>query len=240
MTLLCSYQDHKAVLQLLQALSRRKMQQLEKEELALKGKSQSGRATTNAEGKAIVKGKSIAKSKGQVTGSGSSTVMKVWHREHLKAYLNTSVLSELKMKTSEEDLREACVGEHDDCQAFALCSFGWLHLAVSSILDPSPALEARYPWLSLLSSREADLLRLCQLSSAFSGGIIDLSQSLGRSHLRQCCPCVTPSGRLFSLDRHRLLLGVEKLALQGLVFYDCPDGVLMYSDDFLPSALFSV
>lgn len=109
------------------------------------------------------------------------------------------------------------------------------------MLAPCLVLQARYPWLSLLSSRESDLLKLCLSSSSSqepSGGVVDLSQSLGRSYLRQCCPCVTPSGRFFSLDRHRLLLGVEKLALQGLVFYDCPELVSKYSDDFVPCTCF--
>ena len=82
MSLACCYQDHAAVLQPLQALSKRKMQKLEKASVAVKRK---------LEGKDIAKGKP-----------------KVWHREHLKAYLNTSVLSELRVKTASEDLAEAC------------------------------------------------------------------------------------------------------------------------------------
>ena len=98
-------------------------------------------------------------------------------------------------------------------------------------------MEARFPWLATMTEREADLLHQLRQSYHGSAWVADLSQSISRTTPRSATtPCVTPNSRLWSSERNRFILGVEKLALQGLVFWNKHQQVSGCTDDFLPGA----
>lgn len=89
----------------------------------------------------------------------------------------------------------------------------------------------------MLSSRERELLALQTLNGngTISGSsLCDVSQSFGRTTPRSgYAPCITPHAKLWHYERKRVLLGVEKLALQGLVFWEKSEEICNMSDELV-------
>ena len=118
-----------------------------------------------------------------------------WHSSHLQEYLKQS-------------LRASAEGQPQ-----------------STSRPSAPLLPS--PWVAMLTDREREVLQelsfrrkmLAKEEDVF-GQVIDLSQSLERQAIARgtACPCVTPGAKLWHIDRQRPILGVERLALQGLQF----------------------
>ncbi len=78
-------------------------------------------------------------------------------------------------------------------------------------------------WFQVLTQREQNtLLTLagCVRAEVRSGAVLDLSQEVDRKTMNtdaRHTNCVTPDGQLWHLERSRLLLGVEKMALQAVL-----------------------
>jgi len=81
-----------------------------------------------------------------------------------------------------------------------------------------PDLHKIFPHIALLTSRELDILACNQVTfPEWPMKIIDISQSVSWTACNcEGAPCVTPHGRLWNTGRCRLLLGLEKLRLQGI------------------------
>lgn len=85
----------------------------------------------------------------------------------------------------------------------------------------------------MLLDREREVLKFAK-SAGHSMGITDFSQSAERASSSTISPCVTPSGKLWHHGKRRLLVAQERLALQGLVFYNA--NLDQYTQDFLSGA----
>lgn len=119
-----------------------------------------------------------------------------WHERHLQSLCARSVLP--PTQSDQHHAVSAASGGLDD------------ELAASQ-------------WHMCLTEREADILkesvRVVRQTDNDMKKIIDLSQSLDRSGVRQVpAGCITPSGRLWCIHRGRPVLAVERLALQSLQF----------------------
>lgn len=88
---------------------------------------------------------------------------------------------------------------------------------------PDPSTLAAFPGLLALSDREFDILGFGGVSEFPERGItrvVEVSQSasrLARVH-SDCSALITPSGRKYVTSRCRLLLGLEELRLQSIVY----------------------
>ena len=86
-------------------------------------------------------------------------------------------------------------------------------------------------WVDLLGDREREALS----SKPAVVGVAELSQSEKREHgfHARACPCITPGGIYMVLDRLRLLVPYERLALQGILVP--PSIYAVFSRDFWTS-----
>lgn len=99
--------------------------------------------------------------------------------------------------------------------------------------------QAKHPWLRALTDREQEILRFTQARSGQDVLICDLSQSLERaSSSSKLSPCITPSAKLWHIGRSRLLMPEERLALQGLIFYQ--NDVAQFPEELLSGARIAV
>lgn len=103
------------------------------------------------------------------------------------------------------------------------------------------------PWQHVLSDRELDILRhiirkcskdnFGDFSAKLPHKLVDLSQGVDRAGPRTApSPCVTPGAKLWALHKARLVVGVERLALQALQFESAKTA--QFSDDLLSRSQF--
>ena len=118
----------------------------------------------------------------------------------------------------------------------------FLKQRLSSSTGPPPTVAQPSPWVALLTDREREVLECLTAQRKMLGvdnhvgQVVDLSQSLERQNIVRgtACPCVTPSAKLWHIARERPVLGVQRLALQGLQF---PQSKLAsVPNDLLPEA----
>ena len=75
--------------------------------------------------------------------------------------------------------------------------------------------DAANKWVDILTDRE----RRCLTVTTNRTGVLNLSQDQDRGAVTDDgCPCVTPKGVYFSMDRARLLVAIEHCALQCMRF----------------------
>ena len=85
----------------------------------------------------------------------------------------------------------------------------------------TPEMQAS-PWFQALKPREQDLV-LFTMKTQPMAVTLDLSQSIGRHRVSlagKCPGTVTPSEKRFLLNRRRLRVGVESLAMQAIPWQD--------------------
>ncbi len=114
---------------------------------------------------------------------------------------------------------------HEDVDKLAKTKSGASASARTATPWHCTAKTAQNPWYDLLSSREISVAR-----GTFSG-LADLSQAHGRVPVGaddMTSPCVTPGGRLYSFEADRLLVGLDKCMLQGIV----PRPAIAYDPSF--------